>query len=84
MARKKITFDDPEPIMAKAFVERDGRMITNEKMYAEDNKSSAIIGVAMAGEVVKILQPAISKDNMTKIRTYSTNREGYVNPKALL
>lgn len=86
MARKKITFDEPtffdEP---KAFVERDGRMITNEKMYAEDDKSSAIVGVAMAGEIVRILeQPIDPSKHMTKIRTSTTNRTGYVNPKSLL
>lgn len=84
MARKKITFDDPAPLETKVFVERDGRMITNEKMYLKDDKSSMIVGVAMAGEVVKILQPSTSPDHMTKIRTYSTNREGFINPKSLL
>ena len=84
MARKKITFDDPAPIEPKVFVERDGRMITNEKMYAKDDTSSMIVGVAMAGEIVKNLIPSSSPNNMTKIRTYSTNREGFVNPKSLL
>lgn len=84
MARKKITFDDPAPLETKVFVERDGRMITDEKMYLKDDKSSMIVGVAMAGEIVKVLAPAISTNNMTKIRTYSSNREGYVNSKSLL
>ena len=86
MARKKISFDDTisfdEP--AKVFQEKDGRMITNEKIYAKDDKSSMIVGVAMAGEVVRILAPAITPDQMTKIRTYTTNREGYVNSKSFL
>ena len=88
MARKKITFDEPisfeEPIKEVPFKEVDRRMITNEKIYAEDSKTSLIIGVAMAGEVVRVLEPSISSDHMTKIRTYSTNRTGYVNPKSLL
>lgn len=88
MPRKKISYDSeeifrkPDPKPAK-FVERDGRMITNEKIFKEDDKSSPVVGVAMANEIVKILDQSVSPDHMTKIRTYVTNREGYVNPKSL-
>lgn len=85
MARKKITFD--EPLLSnnsKSFVERDSRMITSEKMYAKDDKNSMIVGVAMSGELVKVLEAGVSPNQMTKIRTKSDNREGYVNSKSLL
>lgn len=88
MARtKKYTFEEtdrPEPKKV-TFTERDARMITNEKMYVEDNKSSMIIGVAMAGEIVRVLEQSIDPEkHMTKIRTSTTNRTGYVNPKSLI
>lgn len=71
--------DEPEPIK---FAERDGKMITTEKIFAEANTSSAIVGVAMSGERVRILEQAAGQ--MTKIRTYSTNRTGYVNYRSVI
>ena len=86
MPRKKITFDTPktESTIKKTFIERDSRMITSEKMYQNNDKKSLIVGVAMAGEIVRVLEPAITSDDMTKIRTSTTNRIGYVNPKSIL
>jgi len=86
MPRKKISFDleDKSSVKPISFKEKDARMITDEKIYAEDSKESLIVGVAMAGEIVRILEQSISSDHMTKIRTNITNRTGYVNPKSLL
>lgn len=86
MARKKMSFDFEDTSFTEPvpFKERDGRMITNEKMYAEDSKESLIVGVAMAGEIVRILEQSTSPEHMTKIRTSTTNRTGYINPKSLL
>lgn len=88
MARKKYSFEESDYSSIskpEKFVEIDGRMITSEKMYVEDNKSSTIIGVAMAGEIVRILEQSIDPEkHMTKIRTSVTNRTGYVNPNSVL
>ena len=86
MARRKVTFDEPmdRPAFKVEFVERDGRMITSEKMYRDNTKDSPIVGIAMAGEVVTIITPTEKADDMTKIRTKVTNRIGYVNSKSLL
>ena len=87
MPRKKNSYESDEKIFKSGpaklkFVERDGRMITTERIYAKDDKSSMIVGVAKANEVVKILsEPTVS--GMTKITTYVTNREGYVNSKSI-
>lgn len=75
------TFISEEPKPAK-FTERDGKMITTEKIFAEDDTSSAIVGVAMSGERVRVLEQ--SYGHMTKIRTYSTNRTGYVNNRSVI
>lgn len=85
-SRKKISYEQPsfisdEPNHVK-FTERDGKMITNEKIFVEDNPTSAFIGVAMAGERVRILEQRVG--HMTKIRTYATNRTGYVNAKSVM
>lgn len=85
-SRKKISYEQPsfisdEPKSVK-FTERDGKMITNEKIFVEDNPASAFIGVAMAGERVRILEQ--KSGYMTKIRTYATNRTGYVNAKSVI
>ena len=89
MPRKKISFDTEEKDYRSEkkttkFVERDGRMITNEKIYIFDDKTSAITGVAMANQIVRILEPSISPEHMTKIRTYGTNREGYINSNSVI
>ena len=84
---KKYTYENVDTPAPKktVFVERDARMITNEKMYAEDNKSSMIVGVAMAGEIVRVLEQSTEPDkHMSKIRTLTTNRTGYVNPRSIL
>lgn len=86
MPRKKISYEQPsfiteEPKPVK-FTERDGKMITNEKIFVEDDPKSSFIGVAMAGERVRILDQKAG--HMTKIRTYSTNRTGYVNEKSVI
>lgn len=88
MPRKKInnsseTFSKLSAKPVK-FIERDGRMITSEKMYIFDDTSSAIVGVAMANETVKILEQSVSDDHMTKIRTYGSKREGYVNHRSVI
>ncbi len=67
------------------FVEHDAKMITTEKIFMIDDPASIIIGVAMAGETVRVLEQSLDPDNhMTKIRTQATNRTGYVNPRSIL
>lgn len=82
--RKKILREEPTFIFEEPvkFTERDGKMITNEKIFVEDNPNSSFIGVAMAGEKVRILEQ--KSGHMTKIRTYSTNRTGYVNARSVI
>lgn len=82
--RKKIIREEPTFIFEEPvkFTERDGKMITNEKIFVEDNPNSSFIGVAMAGEKVRILEQ--KPGHMTKIRTYSTNRTGYVNARSVI
>lgn len=88
MPRKKINNSSESfsklSVKPVKFIERDGRMITNEKIYMKDDKNSMITGVAMANEIVRILEVSISSDHMTKIRTYGTNREGYINPNSVI
>ena len=83
--RKTIILDvEPKEAPKKEFKEYKARMILNERIYAEDNKTSSLVGVAMIGETITVLEPSTSKDHMAKIRTDITNRTGYVNPNSFI
>lgn len=88
MPRKKIILDSEvkeSPIITKKeFKEYKARMIVNSRIYAKDDTSSYLVGVAMIGETITVLEPSISKDHMAKIRTDITNRTGYVDPKSFV
>lgn len=82
MPRKKTTpsfvIDEPEV----KFVQRDGRMITNEVMYSTPALTD-VIGIAMSGDIVLVLDILYDK-NLAYIRTKDTNRTGYINSKSVL
>ena len=81
MPRKKTTptFVIDEP---KGFDPRNGKMIVSEVMYSDVDKST-VVGIAMSGELVTILDIKYDKD-MTKIKTKDTNRIGFVNSKSVI